>query len=524
MPRCTRRAPCSSQGPSTLHTDWCLQSAVVPDSRLQAAELAIDALNTAAKYGHCAVVKSLLQLQVCPDGRVTRTNKANSPLMIAALHDHVDVAELLVKAGAELQFVNSAQATAAHVATVNSAGVLRVVLEAGATGEVKDANKWTCLHHAAWAGNTASIEELLASGGSNRRENVQLNEKDRWSRTPLAWAIFNNRIDAADRLLRAGALLHASLESGRSRPQARHQRRTDNVWTGCLHMAVLNACTGADDCAMLRVLLKHRVPADERDGDGCTALHEAARYETPSGGRTPRGQLDAVRLLLEAGCPMDAVDDQGNTALHLAVAYGSGAVAEHLSGVGANATIMNCEGFVPVDTPVLEPAGSGGELDMADVDAAGPAAVETVETAGEALGGGSCPGASPAVAAAALADEAWNSYPSTGTMLQTASAGEIRVWENERWYPIVGWGKKLLPTDRAVWSSDDGRSELQQPSATKINPPSDDPPPAGCKWTRAWDHGGWFHAKDFPADFHPTMSKLDCVRRRCWTRGFAAAV
>ena len=63
----------------------------------------------------------------------------------------------------------------------------------------------------------------------------------------------------------------------------------------------------------------------------------------------------------------------------------------------------------------------------------------------------------------------------------------------------------------------------QQPAATKINPPSDDPPPAGCKWTRSWDHGGWLYAKDFPADFHPAMSKLDCVRRRCWTRGFAAA-
>jgi len=95
------------------------------------ASLTVDALNAAAKYGHLAVASSLLELGTSPDGRVTRTNKANSPLMIAALHDHADVAELLLRNGAGVNLTNSAQATAAHIAAASSTAVLEHLLRCG---------------------------------------------------------------------------------------------------------------------------------------------------------------------------------------------------------------------------------------------------------------------------------------------------------------------------------------------------------------------------------------------------------
>ena len=29
----------------------------------------------------------------------------------------------------------------------------------------------------------------------------------------------------------------------------------------------------------------------------------------------------------------------------------------------------------------------------------------------------------------------------------------LETWENERWYPVVGWSSKVLPTDPQHWSS-----------------------------------------------------------------------
>ena len=47
--------------------------------------------------------------------------------------------------------------------------------------EARDLNKWTCLHHAAWAGNVSSLTTLL-----DHKADTTI--KDRWSRPPLTWA------------------------------------------------------------------------------------------------------------------------------------------------------------------------------------------------------------------------------------------------------------------------------------------------------------------------------------------------
>eukprot|EP00966_Prymnesium_polylepis_P006373 146047-Prymnesium_polylepis.1 len=28
----------------------------------------------------------------------------------------------------------------------------------------------------------------------------------------------------------------------------------------------------------------------------------------------------------------------------------------------------------------------------------------------------------------------------------------VETWENERWYPVVGWSSQVLPTDPPHWS------------------------------------------------------------------------
>jgi hypothetical protein len=83
------------------------------------------------------------------------------------------------------------------------------------------------------------------------------------------------------------------------------------------------------------------------------------------------------------------------------------------------------------------------------------------------------------------------------------------IFENQRWLPIVGWGKRLLPTDRERYSSRNGKVGWKTLE--------DVPPPDGfvwgdCAWQRVADSStdpdGWTYAVDFPFTYG-----LDAVTR-----------
>jgi amino acid adenylation domain-containing protein len=160
-------------------------------------EQGIDALVLAIQHGSVAVVLCLLDEGVCADGRVSRFNKAITPLMMAATLGFTEIAEVLLEHGAAVNFVSHTQSTVVHIAAAHSARILRMVLEKGGEVMARDTNKWTPLYYAAWAGNVEAIQMLLA-------RNVLVNYKDRWGRSPLAWAVFNHHIPAAEALLAAG--------------------------------------------------------------------------------------------------------------------------------------------------------------------------------------------------------------------------------------------------------------------------------------------------------------------------------
>eukprot|EP00662_Eupelagonemidae_sp_cell21_P009802 gene9802-23064_t len=79
------------------------------------------------------------------------------------------------------------------------------------------------------------------------------------------------------------------------------------------------------------------------------------------------------------------------------------------------------------------------------------------------------------------------------------SAAKVTVldgpYENERWFPVAGWGKQLLPTDRAQWSD-----ALGTPAPA---PAAGHPPPLrGWAWVGEWEAEAWEYAIDFPAAIH----------------------
>lgn len=94
-------------------------------------------------------------------------------------------------------------------------------------------------------------------------------------------------------------------------------------------------------------------------------------------------------------------------------------------------------------------------------------------------------------------------------------------YENERWFPIEGFGGRLLPTDRPKYSNWDG---TESRSIDSIRLPS-----MAWQWESDWqlectlngeplDHDGWTYAIDFPATFYAKKSWNSCVRRRKWFR------
>lgn len=95
------------------------------------------------------------------------------------------------------------------------------------------------------------------------------------------------------------------------------------------------------------------------------------------------------------------------------------------------------------------------------------------------------------------------------------------AYENERWLPIEGFSKKLLPTDRPRYSSVDG---TQERSVDKIRLPS-----MAWQWEGDWhldleldglplSEDGWMYALDFPTTYSNKKSWNSYVRRRHWIR------
>ncbi|XP_050436287.1 tectonin beta-propeller repeat-containing protein [Adelges cooleyi] len=95
------------------------------------------------------------------------------------------------------------------------------------------------------------------------------------------------------------------------------------------------------------------------------------------------------------------------------------------------------------------------------------------------------------------------------------------VYENERWIPGGNFSKRLLPTDRYCWSSENGKDEKFKEN---IKLPS-----FLWQWEHEWklqttlddqdlDDDGWTYAIDFYATFYPQKRWNSYVRRRKWFR------
>ncbi|MGQ0429819.1 MAG: ankyrin repeat domain-containing protein [Gammaproteobacteria bacterium] len=207
---------------------------------------------------------------------------------------------------------------------------------------------WTALYRAAYLGQVAEIERLLAAG-------EEVDRSDGFGYTPLHVAVRNGHEEAVRVLLDHGADPNTRLNPSTSMITPMH-----------------DAAFGSP--SMIALLLSKGVDIDSRTGAGDTPLHLAVWYEKCEGvanlvnqgadvnaknkeGNTPlhvfagdflRDERSAeewnagdneklVKLLLSSGAQVDARNDQNQTPLQLAVEQNNIRTAQILVASGADA-------------------------------------------------------------------------------------------------------------------------------------------------------------------------------------------
>lgn len=226
-----------------------------------------------------------------------------------------EIAELLLKAGANKEALDDNRRTPLHAASIDAAtrNVANVLLEAGANPNAKDKDGRTPLHLAvATTQNLPTVKLLLAN-----RADVNVQDKDGY--TPLQFAATSSQDEIAT-LLASRANIYA--------------RRRD----GFTPLTVAAQYSYAD---IVKSLLPQDADINATDVYGRTLLHWAAKATNES----------VIKLLLARGADVNVQDKQGKTPLHLAAVasdYNTEDALQLLIAKGADVNIQDKYGETPL--------------------------------------------------------------------------------------------------------------------------------------------------------------------------------
>jgi len=259
-------------------------------------------LHIAACNGYTDVMKVLLDAGAGP---MLKNNRGQTPLVLAAEGCQVEAAKALLAAGARPLRPEDApfETTALHMAGERGPEeLIALLLQAGASPELRDSKGRTPLHAAALYHNGRAVELLVSAGAKHD-------------------------------LFTAAALGKADLLEGflSEDPQA--------VNRPILGSTPLRLAVGSGNLEAVRVLLERAAELNAQDEHGETALHSA----------TFGGDKEMVRFLLVAGSDPNAQNDRGTTPLHWAVSNGHGDTVKLLLERGADPNLRDHHGKTPAD-------------------------------------------------------------------------------------------------------------------------------------------------------------------------------
>uniref|UniRef100_A0A182J502 ANK_REP_REGION domain-containing protein n=1 Tax=Anopheles atroparvus TaxID=41427 RepID=A0A182J502_ANOAO len=258
-----------------------------------------------------------------------------TPLHLAVIQGNLQLANLLLANGADVNALDNEGHSVVHWATVcGEVDALRAVLSAGADVSTPDINGGSPLHYAAqmcganYEGKTARASAKLALEILNTLLNhpdttVEVEDKD--GRQPLLWAASAGSAKAVLALIKAGA----------------HVESADKDGLTALHCAASRGHTECID-SLINLCGAH---TDQIDSNGCTALHYAVTL----------GHADATSLLLKLDADPNRQDRKGRTPAHCGCAKGQMETVKILHAKKGNLWLRNAKG----DLPVHDAASSG---------------------------------------------------------------------------------------------------------------------------------------------------------------------
>ena len=256
-------------------------------------------LHLAAKRGNTEHLRRLLECgehvdSLSPD---LMEGLRETPLMLAARYNEVDVVEFLIERGASLEAQDIEYLSPIHHAVKGGkiSNVLRLI-ELGAKVSKENLEYTSPVHLAAECGHT-DIVRLLLEHGADATKSVAYS-----GTTPIMLAAENGHLETLKLLLINGCDLDKADESGQL----------------CFHCAA-----EGDHFDVVKFILESGGNVLAKTGSGQTVLHLATRR-------------DLVQFLFEKGADVHARDCYGRTPLHAASGKGQTDTVKYLLGQGAN--------------------------------------------------------------------------------------------------------------------------------------------------------------------------------------------
>ncbi|XP_068608545.1 kinase D-interacting substrate of 220 kDa B [Brachionichthys hirsutus] len=270
----------------------------------------------------------------------SRSDNGQTPLMVAAEQGNLEIAQELIRRGANVNLDDADCWTALISASKEGhIEVVRELLENNANLEHRDMGGWTALMWAAYKGCT-DVAELLLDKGANP------NITGQYSVYPIIWAAGRGHAEIVHLLLQHGAKVNCSDKYGTT-PLiwAARKGHYDSVMhllangadvdqEGANSMTALIVAVKGGYTEVVKELLKTNPNVNMTDKDGSTALATAAK----------EGHTEIVQDLLDAGTYVNILDRSGETMLIGAVRGGHVEIARALLNKYADIDVRGQDG------------------------------------------------------------------------------------------------------------------------------------------------------------------------------------
>uniref|UniRef100_A0A671R2S8 Ankyrin-1-like n=1 Tax=Sinocyclocheilus anshuiensis TaxID=1608454 RepID=A0A671R2S8_9TELE len=286
----------------------------------------LPALHIAARNDDTRTAAVLLQNDPNPDvlSKVFKTFTGFTPLHIAAHYENLNVAQLLLNRGADVNFMPKNGITPLHIASRRGNVIMvRLLLDRGAKIDAKTKDELTPLHCAARNGHVRIIEILLDQGAP-----IQAKTKNGLS--PIHMAAQGDHLECIRQLLQYNAEI-------------------DDITLD--HLTPLHVAAHCGHHRMAKVLLDKGAKPNTRALNGFTPLHIACK----------KNHMRVMDLLLKHSASLEAVTESGLTPLHVSSFMGHLNIVKILMQKGASPHASN----VKVETP-LHMASRAGHCEVAE--------------------------------------------------------------------------------------------------------------------------------------------------------------